>query len=123
MSSQADMNTGGADYVYLGTGPGAVYSVSDGAPLLQFKAETVFRRGEIWANRFDAFGSREGHDDVLEQLNPGSYETMIKRHIGPEMIDKVVVTKAVKAATIARLRRFGITTMFGVPLDEFFVAM
>jgi uncharacterized protein YjbI with pentapeptide repeats len=122
MSSSQDMNSGGADYVYLGAGEAPAYGMNKYSVYLQYKAEKIFRRGEIFANRTDMFGARGYHDDIVGEISQNTYETMVKRHLGPEAIDKVFVSKEVKAEIIERLKRFGITTMYGVPIQDFFVA-
>ena len=121
MSSSSDMNSGGADYVYLGPGEAPAYGIAQRQVYLEFSAKNIFRRGEVFANRYDRFGRRDGHDNVVSEITPHMYEMMVKRHLGPEGVTRVVVSKEVKAAIIARLKRFGITTMYGVPIQDFFV--
>jgi hypothetical protein len=131
MSSSNDMRTGGADYVYLtpGTSDGlkqknahALGYGPETTVIAEFDAPDVLRRADFWANVNDAFGSRDGHSDPVDSLTTDSYEFMLKRHVPAGVISRMYVHDNVKAAVIARLKEFNITTMFGIPLDEFFVS-
>ena len=131
MSSPSDMRTGGADYVYLTPGtsdglkeknPHALGYGPETTVIAEYDAPDILRRADFWANTGDAFGSRDGHSDPVDSLAPGSYEFMLKRHVPAGVISRMYVHNNVKAAVIARLKEFNITTMFGIPLEEFFVS-
>ena len=129
MSSETDMNTGGADYVYLSprkeedwpaNNPHESGWGSHSTIAATLDAKSLFRRSEIWANRYDNFG-RRAHDDIIGSLLPDSYEYMVKRHVGPEYISRMYVTKEVREQLLLKLEKFGITTMYGIPIEDFFV--
>ena len=131
MSSPADMRTGGADYVYLTPGtsdglkknnPHALGYGPETTVIAEYDAPDILRRADFWANTGDVFGSRDGHSDPVDSLTPKSYEFMLKRHVPAGVISRMYVHNNVKAAVIARLKEFNITTMFGIPLEEFFVS-
>ena len=131
MSSPNDMRTGGADYVYLTPGtsdklkeknPHALGYGPETTVIAEFDAPDILRRADFWANTGDAFGSRDDHSDPVDSLTPKSYEFMLKRHVPAGVISRMYVHNNVKAAVIARLKEFNITTMFGIPLEEFFVS-
>jgi hypothetical protein len=130
MSSSKDVRTGGADYVYLT--PGTYESLAAANPhkggwgsetvvIAEFDAPDLLTRADFWANHSDAFGERI-NDDPVDSLTPGSYEYMIKRHIPAGVISRMYVHSNVKEEVIARLKKFNITSMYGIPLDQFFVA-
>ena len=130
MSSAKDVRTGGADYVYLT--PGTYESLAAANPhkggwgsetvvIAEFDAPDLLTRADFWANHSDAFGERI-NDDPVDSLTPGSYEYMIKRHVPAGVISRMHVHANVKEEVIARLKKFNITSMYGIPLDQFFVA-
>ena len=125
MSSARDITTGGGDYVYFTPGTYETLNTSaavergETAVIAEIDAPELLRRMDFWANHSDQFGSRANIDPV-ESLTPDSYEYMVKNHVPAGVITRMYVHPKVRAELIARLKKFNITTMFGIPIDEFF---
>jgi hypothetical protein len=85
MSETDDLNTGGADYVFLTPVSNTVdeYSLTKQtssvvSASLYLSSENVMNRSDVYANAYDAYGKRVVGTDVLKSMQPGGYETMVR---------------------------------------------
>ena len=130
LSSNADMSTGGADYIFLSpvdltrdeyskTRPtGGVGTAS-----LYISAENVFNRSDVYANAYDAYGKRVIGSDTVTSAKPGGYETML-RH-GLDVVqpgNNFIVEGTVRERALEILAEDGITEINGISLKDFLIS-
>ena len=126
-SSNADMSTGGADYVFLGMHSEGTSRLAQNKKNLHkttlaqvfFDQVQILRNPSIWANKLDDYGMRH-HTDVIGNIKPGGDELMVKRHLGPEAARSMYVSMDVRNAILEKLHRRGVTEINGIPVREFF---
>ena len=124
MSSQSDIPTGGADYVFtkpVANASAKEYGVSGSAPALYFDPLKLYERLDFYANQHDAYGKRTPNKDVISAAKVGAYEVMFKHRIAWEDLDVVVMRSDIRDAVITKLTAMGITTLGGRPLDQVIV--
>jgi len=124
MSSQSDVPTGGADYVFtkpVANASAKEYGVSGSAPALYFDPLKLYERLDFYANQHDAYGKRTPNKDVISAAKVGAYEVMFKHRIAWEDLDVVVMRSDIRDAVITKLTAMGITTLGGRPLDQVIV--
>lgn len=131
-SSNADISTGGADYVF--TVPmndsgnihtqhgsydrGIKYGTNNSVvPMMYYDPAKLFRRTDIWANSDDKYGRREGKP--IPQAKPKGYEVMFKDRVGVEDLKLILVKdQDMRTRIITKMRQAGITDIDGVPLEQ-----
>lgn len=126
MSSDTDMSTGGADYVYLGmtdaeenaTAKNGQNLNKEETAVLFFDPIEILRNTAVWANATDDFGQRR-HDNVIRNIRPRGYEFMVKRHLGMEGLRSIVVSVDVRNELLKKLHDAGVTEINGVPIKDF----
>lgn len=127
MSETDDLNTGGADYVFLTPVSNTVdeYSLTKQtssvvSASLYLSSENVMNRSDVYANAYDAYGKRVVGTDVLKSMQPGGYETMV-RH-GLDVVQPgnyFLVEGNVRERALEILAAEGITQINGIPLEKF----
>jgi hypothetical protein len=127
MSETDDLNTGGADYVFLSPTANTLEEYALTRPIssvasasLYISGENVMNRSDIYANGDDAFGKRVVGNDVLKSMEPGKYETMV-RH-GLDVVQPgnyFLVEGNVRERALEMLAAEGITQVNGIPLEKF----
>jgi len=120
-SSQADVGTGGADYVFTRPVKSADrkrYGTTDWVPTLYFDPKKVYQRLDFYANYTDAFGKRSKNKDVISAAQVGAYEVMFKQRLSWEDLDVMVVSKEVHVGVIEGLKARGINYIGGRPIEE-----
>lgn len=117
MSSQADIKTGGADYVFTTPVHGVVSYNDSLVPLIYFDAERAFQRLDFWANVSDQFGKRTGKSPI-DQAVPGGYEVMFKGRLSFDDSELLMVNdQNMRTLIITKLRQKGIKELGGRPLE------
>jgi hypothetical protein len=120
------MSTGGADYVYLGmtdidenrTAKNPANLNRDETAVMFFDPVEILRNGAVWANNRDNYGQRE-HNEVVKNIRPGGYEFMVKRHLGIEGLQSIVVSTDVRNFLLKKFHDSGVTEINGVPVNDF----
>jgi ADP-ribose pyrophosphatase YjhB (NUDIX family)/DNA polymerase III epsilon subunit-like protein/superfamily I DNA/RNA helicase len=137
LSSDADIKKGSADYVFT-TPTHVKTNLSDftkeesshnlTSTLFIFSAEKLLRRLDIYGNRIDKFGERFNSHDIYGEINLGegakkeAYEAMFKNDIEfGEYLEYVSVAEEIRAEILDMLNESGISTMYGIPVEELFV--
>ena len=126
MSSDTDMTTGGADYVYLQitdisesrTADDPLKINNEDTAVMFFDPIETMRNLAIWANFLDQFGQRK-HDNVIKNIRSGGYEFMVKRHLGFEGLQSMVVSVDVRNALLKKFHDKKITEINGIPVNDF----
>ena len=117
MSSQADIKTGGADYVFTTPVHGVVSKNDSIVPMIYFSAERAFQRLDFWANQSDQFGKRTGKSPI-DQAVPGGYEVMFKGRLSFDDAEVLMVSdQTLRTLIITKLRQKGINEIGGRPLE------
>lgn len=135
-SSTRDVETGGADYVYMSpSGSQSSWSVQlyggtswdDAGISVIYDPETMFRRIDWYANQDDLYGFREtpseynpeeNFDFIVERAKPRSHEVMFKGDVGNDAIAFIVVNnKTAKEVLLTKLREKGVETINGQPIE------
>ena len=117
MSSQTDINTGGADYVFTTPGSAPNQKNDSLVPLIYFDAERAFQRLDFWANMSDQFGKRTGKSPI-DQAVPGGYEVMFKGRLSfDDAAVLMVQDEDMRTRIITKLRQKGINELGGRPLE------
>lgn len=120
-SSQADIGTGGADYVFTRPVKSAdkkKYGTSDWVPTLYFDPKKVYQRLDFYANYTDAFGKRSKNKDVISAAQVGAYEVMFKQRLSWDDLDSMVVSKEIHLGVIEALKVRGINYIGGRPVED-----
>ena len=123
-SSETDMATGGADYVFFSPKDMTVtssigYGVSDASDAtVTFDAVDLFTRLDFYANYVDTYGARSEENDNLKNAAPGGYELMFKDRVSTDMLKDIVVHTRVVPFLIEELKKRGITEINGRSVDE-----
>jgi hypothetical protein len=123
-SSETDMATGGADYVFFSPKDMTVtssigYGVSDASDAtVTFDAVDLFTRLDFYANYVDTYGARSEENDNLKNAAPGGYELMFKDRVSTDMLKDIVVHTRVVPFLIEELKNRGITEINGRSVDE-----
>ena len=134
MSSDSDIEKGSADYVFT-TPDNDRRSVSPFAnegheqdltsTVFVFSAEKLLRRLDIYGNRDDVFGERSEMHDIYGEIDLGkgrAYEAMFKNDIDfGEYLMYVSTAEGIRYEILSNLYESGITTMYGIPVEELFV--
>jgi hypothetical protein len=117
MSSQTDINTGGADYVFTTPLHGVNSNTHGLVPQIFFDPNRVFQRLDFWANSTDKFGKRFGKDPI-SAAKPGGYEVMFKGRLSFDDAEVLMVQdEDMRTRIITKLRQKGITQIGGRPLE------
>ena len=128
MSSIADIETGGASYVYLSPldfnriehktqSSGNNYFGID----LLFDPDLAYQRIDFYANSSDAFGERFDEIDVIEEAHSGAYEVMFKHGLGTDALMALHVSREAQKAILKELEDRGIKEINGIPIENFVV--
>jgi hypothetical protein len=120
-SSQADVGTGGADYVFtrpVRKADRKKYGTTDWVPTLYFDPKKVYQRLDFYANYTDAFGKRSKNKDVISAAQVGAYEVMFKQRLSWDDLDVMVVSKDIHLGVIEALKAKGINYIGGRPVEE-----
>ena len=130
-SFDADMATGGANYVYLKPQKNWFSTTSFDADIstatdVEFSWEgddaiEVLRRLDAWSNVNDLYGAKPEGTSYLDRLSPGSYELTIRDHLPLSRMSKVFVSKLVRNALLEEAHNRGVTEINGKPVNKFFV--
>jgi hypothetical protein len=124
MSSQSDVGTGGADYVFtkpVMNASAKTYGVTGMAPHLYFDPLKLYERLDFYANQNDAYGKRSPNKDVISAAKVGAYEVMFKHRISWEDLDVAVLSPTMRAILLGKLKDRGITQIGGRPIEDVFV--
>ena len=117
MSSQTDVNTGGADYVFTTPASKPVSDNNYDVPKIYFSGERAFQRLDFWANQSDKFGKRIGKSPI-DQAVPGGYEVMFKGRLSFDDAEVLMVNdQTMRTLIITKLRQKGINEIGGRPLE------
>ena len=122
MSSETDLGTGGADYVFLS--PKEEWYANnvfgdDLAATLVFDPLDVYRRLDFYANYNDKFGERRDGTDVIEEARAGAYEVMFKRGLSLDSGLGLIVSRRMREAIIEELKNRGVETVAGMAVEDF----
>ena len=135
LSSDSDIKKGSADYVFT-TPMNAKTSLSDftsedsahdlSNTIFVFSAEKLLRRLDIYGNREDHFGQRFNNHDIYAEIDlstyRSAYEAMFKHDVDfGEYLTYVSVAEDIRNEILDMLSQSGITTMYGIPVEELFV--
>ena len=121
MSSQSDVGTGGADYVFtkpVMNASAKEHGVSSHTPAMYFDPIKLYQRLDFYANQHDAYGKRSDNKDVISAAKVGAYEVMFKGRISWDDLDVVVMTPEIRSLVIADLKDKGIMELGGRPIEE-----
>jgi ADP-ribose pyrophosphatase YjhB (NUDIX family) len=130
LSSDLDIALGSANYVFVTPmhelSPVTQIPHDLSETVLVFSPRSLLRRLDIYGNREDEFGARKSQHDIYGDLDLSvdsrSYEALFKHEIEfGEHLEYVSVPEAVKDRILEILKSSGITSMYGVSVDEFFV--
>jgi hypothetical protein len=126
LSSDSDMGTGGADYVFFTPKNDVGYKHKDGVygdteAELMFDAAKLYTRLDWYANYMDEFGRRSSENDVIESARVGAYEVMFKKRVGLESLQSMAVSRDVRDNVLVELERRGIKDIHGRPVGEVIV--
>lgn len=118
-SSSADVDTGGADYVFTTPRSSVVVGTSYYlVPTLWFDAERAFQRLDFWANEHDEFGKRKGKSPI-SQIKPHGYEVMFKGRLSYNDAEVIFAKdEDMRTRIITKLRQKGINELGGRPLEQ-----
>ena len=135
LSSDADIKKGSADYVFTtpvhAMEPSSDFS-NEGASndltstLYVFSSEKLLRRLDIFGNRDDNFGQRKENHDIYGEIGLKNeyiaYEAMFKHDIDfGEYLTHISVASDIRDEILGMLNESGISTMYGIPVEELFV--
>ena len=134
MSSDVDMDTGGADSIFTRIATEAQREAMSGMVIV-FKPE-VFDRTDWYAYSCDLYGSTDGAtfasrlspDDILAKVtSPDGYylsnnEQMFRTGIGARFIESIEVSPNSYDDVIAELQSMGLKEIDGKPIEEIIVA-
>jgi hypothetical protein len=121
MSSDSDVATGGADYVFLKPLQNATANEygSNGSTFMYFDPRKLYRRLDFYANYYDNFGTRKSNHDILTAAKTGAYELMFKHRVSFDALQTFFVSSDAMALSIINLLRSrGITDIGGRPLED-----
>jgi hypothetical protein len=126
-SSDEDMSTGGADYVYLtmtgyddhrtATKSDKITTLDDSVFIFYNPTETL-RRLDFWANENDYFGGRV-HNDPITNIRREGYELMVKRHLDSSTMESIYVSAELRNYMLKEFHERGITEINGIPVRDF----
>jgi hypothetical protein len=126
-SSESDMSTGGADYVYLTmvgydqhrtAQKGELIHDDDDNVFIFYDPVEVLTRLDLWANQEDYFGGRV-HNDPVGHIKPEGYELMLKRHLDNSAMSNIYVGAELRNFILKELDKRGVTEINGVPVRDF----
>ncbi len=135
LSSDSDIKKGSADYVFT-TPMNVKTSLSDftsedsahdlSNTIFVFSAEKLLRRLDIYGNREDQFGQRFNNHDIYAEIDlstyRSAYEAMFKHDVDfGEYLTYISVAEDIRNEILDMLSQSGITTMYGIPVEELFV--
>jgi hypothetical protein len=122
MSSQKDVTTGGADYVFTKPVKHIWDKVGYGV-VVYFDPAKLYERLDFYANYSDNFGKRHSSQDILKAANVGAYELMFKNRVSFDAATKILVpSQDIRTRIITILRQRGITEIGGMPLEQAIIA-
>jgi len=124
MSSEEDIQTGGADYVF--TTPSKASTIDYGTqgmfPYIFFDPIKMFQRLDFYANSYDGYGERSAKHDVISAAQMGvTQEIMFKGRIAWEDLDSVIVSEEMMPYIMKKFEAKGVTEIGGRPLDQVFI--
>lgn len=126
LSSEQDIRTGGADYVFFyprtdtsvrRSSHGSNYKVS-----ILFDPAKLYRRADFYANHTDQFGKRDKHADIVNNAIAGkdsTAEVMLKNGVSIDSAMGVVVSPYMREKLLARLKEQGIDEINEIPVEDF----
>jgi ADP-ribose pyrophosphatase YjhB (NUDIX family) len=135
LSSDSDIKKGSADYVFT-TPMNVKTSLSDftneesahdlSNTIFVFSAEKLLRRLDIYGNREDKFGQRFDSHNIYAEIDlstyRSAYEAMFKHDVDfGEYLTYISVAEDIRNEILDMLSQSGITTMYGIPVEELFV--
>lgn len=123
MSSDSDMKTGGADYVFFTPKNSIGYKHSSGTygnseAELMFDAAKLYTRLDWYANYNDEYGKRGASKDVIENARVGAYEVMFKKRVGLDSLESMAINRQLRDSVLAELDKQGIKEIHGKPVAE-----
>jgi hypothetical protein len=120
-SSEQDVGTGGADYVFttpFSETSGPVEFPTSGYNFV-FNAAKMFERLDFYSNQTDEFGRRYKSADVIQGAQAGGYEVMFKHRIGFDALEYIVVTSESRREELLEvLQDRGITRVGDKSIEE-----
>ena len=134
LSTDTDIAKGSADYVF--TTPerdkrslspfadeGDMHNLT--STVFVLSAEKLLRRLDMYGNRDDEFGERRTRQNILSEIDlkgGRAYEAMFKNDVDfGEYLQYVSTAEEIRYEILSTLYASGITTMYGIPVDELFV--
>jgi hypothetical protein len=123
MSSDSDMKTGGADYVFFTPKNSIGYKHNSGTygnseAELMFDAAKLYTRLDWYANYNDEYGKRGASKNVIENARVGAYEVMFKKRVGLESLESMAVNRELRDKVLVELEKQGIKEIHGKPIAE-----
>jgi hypothetical protein len=119
MSSEQDVTTGGADYVFTKPVKSAWSSSGSGNLVVYFDPVKLYERLDFYANYIDKYGKRFATQDILKAAQVGAYELMFKNRISFDDLAVVLVGSEKQREKILEiLRAKGIIEFGGRPIEE-----
>jgi DNA polymerase III epsilon subunit-like protein/ADP-ribose pyrophosphatase YjhB (NUDIX family)/autonomous glycyl radical cofactor GrcA len=125
MSSNEDMGTGGADYVFLTPADDFVGSI--GTPFreedaaIAFNARNLLQRIDIYANRDDKYGERRESQDIISNIGVYTHEFMTKHGASLDDAKHMSVSRLVRESLLKKLAQKNISKIGGRDVEEVIV--
>ena len=123
MSSDSDVGTGGADYVFFTPEDkvgkrhiSGVYGNSEAE--LMFDAAKLYTRLDWYANFVDDYGRRSPRNNLIKSATVGAYEVMFKKRVGLESLQSMAVHRDLRDDILIELDKRGIKEIQGRPVNE-----
>lgn len=117
-SSEPDISTGGADYVFLSPRPYPDGTVSPYGTTLVLPPEAFMSRIDWWVNVDDKYGKRS-ITNPLHNLTPYASEAMLKHRVGWESVWYLATDSSTREKLLEILRARGVTEIGGRPIEVF----
>ena len=123
LSSPADMNSGGADYVFTKVRHGGIDEVPERGVYAFIDARAAMRRTDVYVNQIDDGGARGQDRDIYNLLEGSPYETMFKDSIPLSDIRYIVIGEddglITRKEIIDALKSRGTTLINGIPIEDY----
>lgn len=125
MSSQQDIATGGADYIFVipkVNMDAKTHGVYGNQMVVYFDPKKVYKRLDFFANTSDKFGKRIMGVDTIQSSRPGyASEIMFKQRLSFSDLDSLIVSNEMKSLIMQRLHDMGISEIGGRPIEDVLV--
>ena len=124
MSSNEDMGTGGADYVFFTPSDEISSTALTGTPfreqdaVITFKARDLLERIDIYANRDDKYGERRSSQDIISSIGVYTHEFMTKHGASLDDAQYLSVSRLVRESLLKKLSQQNISKIGGRDVKE-----